>query len=177
MRTLSTLFAAAALIAVAAMTTLAQSAPPADASGGPALGGYCPVAYAMMNQAMKGNPQHKSVHEAKTYHFANAGIRLAPAGADRGAAWGAPRAGRRPGADACVSVGDPRSPLGHRHGVYGGGTHQTTASCSGASDLAARRRASCGGGDRRRDGAHGVDRARAMAGRIDDGIHRLLMTG
>jgi YHS domain-containing protein len=72
MRTLSTLFAAAALVAVAAMTTLAQSAPPADASGRPALGGYCPVAYAMMNQAMKGNPQHKSVHEAKTYHFANA---------------------------------------------------------------------------------------------------------
>ena len=26
----------------------------------------------MMNQAMKGNPQHKSVHSAKTYHFANA---------------------------------------------------------------------------------------------------------
>lgn len=30
------------------------------------------MAYAMMNQAMKGNPQHESVYEAKTYHFANA---------------------------------------------------------------------------------------------------------
>jgi YHS domain-containing protein len=72
MRKFSTLLGAAALVFVAAMTTLAQSAPPADASGGVALGGYCPVAYAMMNQAMKGDPQHKSVHSAKTYHFANA---------------------------------------------------------------------------------------------------------
>ena len=26
----------------------------------------------MMNQAVKGDPQHKSVHSGKTYHFANA---------------------------------------------------------------------------------------------------------
>ena len=40
MRKFSASLGAAALAFVAAMTTLAQSAPPADASGGPVLGGY-----------------------------------------------------------------------------------------------------------------------------------------
>jgi YHS domain-containing protein len=67
---LAAIGAAAAFIVLAAFGSHAQSAAPA--AGGPALGGYCPVAYVAMNQAMKGDPNQKSVHDGKTYHFANA---------------------------------------------------------------------------------------------------------
>jgi YHS domain-containing protein len=60
------------LVAVAAVASLAQSEAPKPTKDGVALGGYCPVAYVAMNQAMKGDPQHKSVHQGRTYHFANA---------------------------------------------------------------------------------------------------------
>jgi YHS domain-containing protein len=61
----------AILLAVAAVGSLAQSEAPKPATG-VALGGYCPVAYVAMNHAMKGDPQHKSTHQGRTYHFANA---------------------------------------------------------------------------------------------------------
>jgi len=67
---LATMGVAAAFIALTAFGSLAQSAAPT--AGGPALGGYCPVAYVAMNQAMKGDPNQKSVHDGKTYYFANA---------------------------------------------------------------------------------------------------------
>jgi len=36
------------------------------------LGGYCPVAYAAMGQAVKGDPNHVSEFQGKTYYLANA---------------------------------------------------------------------------------------------------------
>ena len=69
---LATIAIAAGFVALTTFGFVAQSAPPAAAVGGPALGGYCPVAYVAMNHAMKGDAQHKSVHDGKTYHFANA---------------------------------------------------------------------------------------------------------
>lgn len=65
----------AVLVGVAAIGVGAQSQAPApgqSASSEPALGGYCPVAYVAMDQAMTGSPQHRSVHEGKTYLLANA---------------------------------------------------------------------------------------------------------
>ena len=64
----------AALVAGAtAIATGAQSKAPK--AGEAALGGYCPVAYAEMKQAMKGDRQHKSEYEGHTYYFANAEAR------------------------------------------------------------------------------------------------------
>ncbi|MEW6320521.1 MAG: YHS domain-containing (seleno)protein [Acidobacteriota bacterium] len=61
-------FAAASVILVQA-----QSGAPAPAKAGEAaLGGYCPVAYVAMNQAMKGDPSQKSTYKGHTYYFANA---------------------------------------------------------------------------------------------------------
>jgi len=36
-----------------------------------ALDGYCPVAYAAMNKAVKGDPQFASEYQGKTYYLAN----------------------------------------------------------------------------------------------------------
>ena len=36
-----------------------------------ALDNYCPVAYAVMNKAVKGNPKYSSEYEGKTYYFAD----------------------------------------------------------------------------------------------------------
>lgn len=49
-----------------------QSEAPKPAAHGPALDGFCPVAYVEMKQAVKGNPQHTSTHQGRTFHFANA---------------------------------------------------------------------------------------------------------
>lgn len=68
---LSSIGACAAIVLFATVASLAQSAAP-KTTDGVALGGYCPVAYVVMNQSMKGDPQHKSVHQGKTYYFANA---------------------------------------------------------------------------------------------------------
>ncbi len=38
----------------------------------PALGGYCPVAYVVMKQAVKGDPKISVVHEGHRYLLANA---------------------------------------------------------------------------------------------------------
>lgn len=62
---------AAALVVTAAIASFAQSEAP-KSSGGPALDGFCPVAYVEMKQAVKGDPKHASVHQGQTYHFANA---------------------------------------------------------------------------------------------------------
>lgn len=62
---------AAIFLVVTAIASLAQSEAP-KSTDGVALDGYCPVAYVAMNQAMKGDPQHKSAHQGHTYHFANA---------------------------------------------------------------------------------------------------------
>lgn len=59
------------VLAVTAMASLAQSEAPKPTAG-VALSGYCPVAYVAMNQAVKGDPQHKREHQGRTYHFANA---------------------------------------------------------------------------------------------------------
>ncbi len=37
-----------------------------------ALKGYCPVAYAAMGKAVKGNPAISSTHQGRTYRFLNA---------------------------------------------------------------------------------------------------------
>jgi len=62
---------AAAFLLTAVMASHAQSEAP-KSSGGPALDGYCPVAYVEMKQAVKGDPKHKSEHAGHTFHFANA---------------------------------------------------------------------------------------------------------
>ncbi|MDP1569302.1 MAG: YHS domain-containing (seleno)protein [Vicinamibacterales bacterium] len=64
----------AVVMAVAGATpAYAQSeAPKPGAQSAHALGGYCPVAYVAMNQAMKGNPAISSTHKGKTYLLANA---------------------------------------------------------------------------------------------------------
>ena len=41
------------------------------ASGDVALGGYCPVAYAAMGKAVKGDPKFASEYEGTTYYLAN----------------------------------------------------------------------------------------------------------
>jgi YHS domain-containing protein len=56
----------------ATIASLAQSEAPKPAAGGPALDGFCPVAYVDLNQAVKGDPKHKSEHQGRTFHFANA---------------------------------------------------------------------------------------------------------
>jgi YHS domain-containing protein len=71
-RHLATIGIAAAFLVTATIASLAQSEAPKPAAAGPALDGFCPVAYVEMNQAVKGNPQHKSQHEGRTFHFANA---------------------------------------------------------------------------------------------------------
>ncbi|MGE0464717.1 MAG: YHS domain-containing (seleno)protein [Vicinamibacterales bacterium] len=62
------LLATASIVAAGAQS----GAPAATQAGDVALGGYCPVAYVAMNQAMKGDPSQKSTYKGKTYHFANA---------------------------------------------------------------------------------------------------------
>ena len=62
---------AAAFVVTAAIASFAQSEAPKP-SNGPALDGFCPVAYVEMKQAVKGDPKHSSVHEGRTYHFSNA---------------------------------------------------------------------------------------------------------
>jgi YHS domain-containing protein len=42
------------------------------ATDAPALGGYCPVAYVAMNQAVKGDPKVSLEHHGRQYLFANA---------------------------------------------------------------------------------------------------------
>ena len=55
------------------ITVYAQgAAPAASQSGAAAIGGYCPVAYVAMKQAMKGDAAHASVYQGKTYHLTNA---------------------------------------------------------------------------------------------------------
>lgn len=70
-RNMASIAIAAAFFVTATIASLAQSEAPKP-GGGPALGGFCPVAYVEMNQAVKGNPQHKSDHQGQTFHFANA---------------------------------------------------------------------------------------------------------
>ena len=50
----------------------AQSAAPTEGSHGPAIGGYCPVAYQAMNRAVKGDEAHASTYMGQTFHFFNA---------------------------------------------------------------------------------------------------------
>ena len=71
-RHLASIAIAVAFLVTATIAALAQSEAPKPAAGGPALDGFCPVAYVEMNQAMKGDPQHKSEHQGRTFHFANA---------------------------------------------------------------------------------------------------------
>ena len=40
-----------------------------------AIGGYCPVAYAAMNKAVKGDPAFSSVHNGQRFQFVNAGAK------------------------------------------------------------------------------------------------------
>lgn len=54
--------ASALILAATAIVPLAQSKAPKPTDG-VALGGYCPMAYVEMNQAVKGDPQHKSEHQ------------------------------------------------------------------------------------------------------------------
>lgn len=61
----------AAFVVATAVGSFAQSEAPKPKKD-VEIGGYCPVAYSAMNQAVKGNPQHKSVHQGKTYHLTNA---------------------------------------------------------------------------------------------------------
>jgi YHS domain-containing protein len=58
----------AAAIAAAVSLAAFQSAAPAQA----AIGGYCPVAYAAMNKAVKGDPAHKATYNGQTFLFSNA---------------------------------------------------------------------------------------------------------
>ncbi|MEX2271927.1 MAG: YHS domain-containing (seleno)protein [Vicinamibacterales bacterium] len=60
----------AAVVAAATAASFAQSEAPKQTKG-IELGGYCPVAYLAMNQAVKGNPQQKAIHNGKTYHLTN----------------------------------------------------------------------------------------------------------
>ena len=62
------------VVGVAATSSAQSEAPAASRSSqeGPALGGYCPVAYAAMNQAVKGDPRHSSQYAGHSYLFANA---------------------------------------------------------------------------------------------------------
>jgi YHS domain-containing protein len=63
----------AAAVAIAGVGTYAQSqAPTSGTASEHALGGYCPVAYVAMNQAMKGIPAISSTYKGKTYLLANA---------------------------------------------------------------------------------------------------------
>jgi hypothetical protein len=62
---------AATFVVTAAIASFAQSEAPKPSSG-PALDGFCPVAYVEMKQAVKGDPKHASVHQGQTYHFTNA---------------------------------------------------------------------------------------------------------
>jgi YHS domain-containing protein len=65
------------VVSVALSSVAAQSAAPmASKPGEPELGGYCPVAYVAMNQAVRGDPAQKSVHQGKTYLFANADAKM-----------------------------------------------------------------------------------------------------
>lgn len=87
-RHLASITIAAAIFVPATIAALAQSEAPKPkqseapkpkqsearkpAAHGPALDGVCPVAYVEMKQAVKGNPQHTSTHQGRTFHFANA---------------------------------------------------------------------------------------------------------
>jgi hypothetical protein len=62
---LGSIGAAAIVLAVTAVGLVAQSEAPKQ-SGGAALGGYCPVAYIAMNQAVKGDPRFKSEYQGRT---------------------------------------------------------------------------------------------------------------
>jgi YHS domain-containing protein len=70
-RHLASVGSAVVLILFTAVASLAQSEAPKPTTGA-ALGGYCPVAYVVMNQAVKGDPQQKSEYQGRTYYFANA---------------------------------------------------------------------------------------------------------
>ena len=63
---------AASVLVVTSIALLGQSQAPKPPADGVALGGYCPVAYVAMNEAVKGDPQHNSEYQGRTYHFANA---------------------------------------------------------------------------------------------------------
>jgi YHS domain-containing protein len=67
---LAAVSAAAVVLTVSSFVVLAQSEAPKQS--GVALGGYCPVAYVAMNQAVKGNSQHKSEFQGRTYYLTNA---------------------------------------------------------------------------------------------------------
>lgn len=80
-RHLASIGIATALLATTAAASFAQSEAPRPSARSeapratavePALDGYCPVAYVAMNQATKGDPQHKSEHDGRTYYFSNA---------------------------------------------------------------------------------------------------------
>ncbi len=67
MKRILSLVAAAALVTGAGALTFAADKLVA--------GGYCPVAYAKMGQAVKGDPKIKSTVQGREYHFANAGAK------------------------------------------------------------------------------------------------------
>jgi YHS domain-containing protein len=69
--TLLSLVAAAPLLTLQSLGTATASTVQAPSSD-VAIGGYCPVAYIAMKQAMKGSAAHASVHKGKTYHLTNA---------------------------------------------------------------------------------------------------------
>ncbi|MFN3202097.1 MAG: YHS domain-containing (seleno)protein [Bradymonadia bacterium] len=71
-----------ALLAFSTLATTASAAPAAKemarhAEKSAALGGYCPVAYAMAGKAIKGDKAYASTHDGKTYWFVNADAKAA----------------------------------------------------------------------------------------------------
>lgn len=69
--------ASVAVVLLVSAASFAQSEAPRQSeapkkAGGVELGGYCPVAYVAMKQAVKGSPEHTSVYQGKTYHLTNA---------------------------------------------------------------------------------------------------------
>ncbi len=55
----------------------AKAAKAAKASMAPAIGGYCPVAYAAVGKAIKGDPKFASMHDGHKYLFVNADAKKA----------------------------------------------------------------------------------------------------
>ena len=60
------------LVALTSGLALAGHEKSGGKSAGPALGGYCPVAYVAMNQAVKGDLKFAMKHKGRRYLFVNA---------------------------------------------------------------------------------------------------------
>lgn len=74
LKSLARITALSGLVSLVPFITLYAlgTAPVVSQSGAVAIGGYCPVAYVAMKQAVKGSAAHTGVYQGRTYHLTNA---------------------------------------------------------------------------------------------------------